>query len=75
MFLCRLNQDKGDRITALKQAQEELHQTTDILKSYKLGVNCYVTKPIGLKEFIKIVSSIENFWFTIVQLPPQEKDK
>lgn len=41
----------------------------DILKSYELGVNCYVTKPIGLKEFIKIVGAIEQFWFTVVQLP------
>lgn len=42
---------------------------TDILNSYQLGVNCYVTKPIGLKEFIKIVNAIEDFWFTVVQLP------
>ena len=41
----------------------------DILQSYELGVNCYVTKPIGLKEFIKIVDSIEQFWFTVVQFP------
>jgi two-component system response regulator len=45
--------------------------STDILKSYELGVNCYVTKPIGLKEFVKIVNSIEDFWFTVVQLPRQ----
>lgn len=45
---------------------------TDILKSYESGANCYVTKPIGLKEFVKIVNSIENFWFTVVQLPSQE---
>lgn len=43
--------------------------STDIFKSYELGVNCYVTKPIGLKEFVKIVNSIEDFWFTVVQLP------
>lgn len=41
----------------------------DILKTYKLGANCYVTKPVGLKEFEKIVSTIENFWFSIVKLP------
>ncbi len=45
--------------------------STDISKSYELGVNCYVTKPIGLKEFVKIVNSIEDFWFTVVQLPRQ----
>lgn len=43
----------------------------DILESYKLGANCYVTKPIGLKGFTQIVQSIESFWFTVVQLPPQ----
>ncbi len=43
----------------------------DIKSSYELGANCYVTKPIGLKEFIKIVNSIQEFWFTVVQLPPQ----
>ncbi len=47
---------------------------TDISKSYELGVNCYVTKPIGLKEFVKIVNSIEDFWFTVVQLPDKEKN-
>jgi len=43
----------------------------DIIKAYDLYVNCYVTKPIGLKEFIKVVNSIKNFWFTIVKLPPK----
>lgn len=43
----------------------------DIQSSYQLGANCYVTKPMGLKEFIKIVNSIEAFWFTVVQLPSQ----
>ena len=41
----------------------------DILKSYNLGANCFVTKPVGLKEFAKIVQTIEDFWFTIVKLP------
>ncbi len=41
----------------------------DILKSYDLGANSYVTKPVGLAEFIKLVKSIENFWFTVVKLP------
>ena len=44
---------------------------TDILKSYGSGANCYVTKPIGLKEFVHIINSIEEFWFTVVQLPPR----
>ncbi len=41
----------------------------DILKSYNLGANCYVTKPVGLDQFSHIVQSIENFWFTVVKLP------
>ena len=42
----------------------------DILKSYNLHANCYITKPIDLDQFIKVVQSIEDFWFTIVKLPP-----
>ena len=42
----------------------------DILKSYALHANCYITKPVDMDQFIKIVRSIENFWFTIVRLPP-----
>lgn len=41
----------------------------DILRSYNLGANCYVTKPVGLEEFMKVVDSIEGFWFTVVKLP------
>ncbi len=43
----------------------------DILSSYNLGANCYVSKPLGMDEFVKIVRSIESFWFTIVKLPPK----
>ncbi|MEO5356962.1 MAG: response regulator [Nitrospirae bacterium YQR-1] len=43
----------------------------DIVKSYNLGANSYVTKPVGFEEFIKVVNTIEEFWFTIVKLPPK----
>ena len=43
----------------------------DILKSYDLHVNCYVTKPVNLDQFIKVVQSIESFWLTIVKLPSE----
>ena len=43
----------------------------DILKSYRLGANSYVTKPVGLEQFAQIVKSIESFWFTVVKLPPR----
>ena len=42
----------------------------DILKSYALHANCYITKPVDMDQFIKIVRSIESFWFSIVKLPP-----
>ena len=42
----------------------------DVLQSYELSVNCYITKPIDLNEFVRVVRSIENFWLSIVRLPP-----
>ena len=42
----------------------------DILRSYNLHANCYVTKPVDLDQFAHIVKNIENFWLTIVSLPP-----
>jgi len=42
----------------------------DILKTYDLHVNCYITKPIDLAQFMKVVQSVEDFWLTIVKLPP-----
>ncbi len=41
----------------------------DILRTYELHANCYVTKPVDLDQFIKVIQSIENFWLTIVTLP------
>ena len=41
----------------------------DILKTYNLHANCYVTKPLDLDQFMKVVRSIEDFWLTIVKLP------
>lgn len=41
----------------------------DILKSYKLHANCYITKPLNFSRFIEVVKNIEKFWFTIVSLP------
>ena len=42
----------------------------DILKTYDLYANCYITKPVDLEQFITVVSSIETFWLSIVKLPP-----
>ena len=43
----------------------------DILKTYNLHANCYITKPVDFDQFIKIVRSIEEFWLTIVKLPSE----
>jgi chemotaxis family two-component system response regulator Rcp1 len=42
---------------------------TDVARSYNLGANCYVTKPVDLLQFKTIVGAIEDFWFSIVRLP------
>jgi two-component system, chemotaxis family, response regulator Rcp1 len=42
----------------------------DIVRAYDLHANCYVTKPVDLDQFITVVKSIEDFWFSIVKLPP-----
>jgi CheY-like chemotaxis protein len=41
----------------------------DILRSYNLHANCYITKPLDLDQFVKVVRSVEDFWLTIVRLP------
>ena len=41
----------------------------DILKTYNLHANCYITKPVNLDQFLAVVKSIEGFWLTVVKLP------
>jgi chemotaxis family two-component system response regulator Rcp1 len=41
----------------------------DILKTYNLHANCYVTKPVDLEQFVKVVKSMEDFWLAIVKFP------
>jgi two-component system, chemotaxis family, response regulator Rcp1 len=50
-------------ILTTSQAEE------DILRSYQLHANCYITKPVDFKQFMHVVKSIEEFWLTIVKLP------
>jgi chemotaxis family two-component system response regulator Rcp1 len=45
----------------------------DIARAYELNANCYITKPVDLDQFITVVRSIEDFWFTVVKLP-RERD-
>ena len=42
----------------------------DIIKTYDLHANCYITKPVDLEQFIQVVRSIEDFWLCVVRLPP-----
>jgi chemotaxis family two-component system response regulator Rcp1 len=44
----------------------------DILRSYQLHANCYITKPVDLDQFLKVVKTIDNFWLAIVKLPVVE---
>ncbi len=50
-------------ILTTSQAEE------DILRSYDLHANCYVTKPVDLDQFMKVVKGIEDFWLSVVKLP------
>jgi two-component system, chemotaxis family, response regulator Rcp1 len=45
---------------------------SDIMATYGCHANCYITKPVAMEQFIKIVKLLEEFWFTIVKLPPRE---
>jgi two-component system, chemotaxis family, response regulator Rcp1 len=42
----------------------------DILRTYQLHANCFITKPVDLDQFMRVVQSIEEFWFTVVRLVP-----
>jgi two-component system response regulator len=42
----------------------------DVLQSYELSANCYITKPVDFQQFIEVVRSIEHFWLSVVTLPP-----
>lgn len=44
----------------------------DILRTYELHANCFITKPVDFAQFLQVVRCIEEFWFTVVKLPPKE---
>lgn len=71
----------GREVLAEMKADEELRSipvvvlTTsrseeDVLRAYDLHANCFITKPVGLDQFLRIVESIHGFWLSIVTLPP-----
>jgi len=59
--------DKLKRIPVVVLTTSQAEE--DILRSYNLHANCYVTKPVDLDQFIKVVKSIDTFWLTVVTLP------
>jgi len=52
-------------ILTTSQAEE------DVLRAYHLNANCYISKPVDLDQFMKVVKTIEDFWLTIVKLPAE----
>lgn len=82
LILLDLNLPKmdGREVLAAIKADESLrripvvilttsHDEADILKTYDLHANCYITKPVDLTQFLAVVQAIEDFWFTVVKLP------
>ena len=82
LILLDLNLPKKDGREVLEEIKTDLNlrripvvvlsvskATEDITKSYNLHANCYITKPVDLDQFIRVVKSIEEFWLTIVKLP------
>lgn len=68
--LAQIKQDPNLRripVVVLTSSQAE----QDIIRSYDLQANCYITKPVDLYQFATVVKSIEDFWFTIVKLPQE----
>ena len=46
-------------------------QEEDILRSYELGCNSFITKPVAMDQFIQLIQALEEYWFQIVVLPPK----
>jgi CheY-like chemotaxis protein len=86
LILLDLNMPRKDGREALKEikADPELRRipivvlTTskaeeDIMRTYDLGVNSYVTKPVTFKSLVELIKVLGNYWFEVVELPPEEK--
>ena len=41
----------------------------DVVKTYDLGANCYLTKPVDVEQFVKVVQAVDDFWLGLVRLP------
>jgi len=62
------NDDRFKQIPVVILTTSEAEE--DVLRSYELHANCYITKPVDLDKFIVVVQSIDRFWLTVVTLPP-----
>lgn len=84
LILLDLNMPRmdGRQVLATIKADEDLRRIPvvvlstsqdrqDIQKAYALQANCYVTKPTNYDQFVSVVKSVEEFWATIVELPPE----
>jgi CheY-like chemotaxis protein len=82
LILLDLNLPRKDGREVLKEIKESLSlksipvvilttssSEADILQSYSLHANCYISKPVDLNGFLKVVQSIDNFWLSVVKLP------
>jgi len=82
LILLDLNLPRKDGREVLKEIKEDpefMHipvvvLTTsqadqDILRSYQLHANCFITKPVNFEKFLQVIRAIENFWLTVVSLP------
>jgi chemotaxis family two-component system response regulator Rcp1 len=56
-------------VVVLTTSQDEL----DILQSYQLHANCYITKPVDFPQFLNVIKAIEGFWLTVVDLPGRKE--
>jgi chemotaxis family two-component system response regulator Rcp1 len=70
----------GHEVLAAMQADESMRRIpvavlttssaeSDVEKTYDLGANCFLTKPVEIEQFIHVVQSIDNFWLGLVRLP------
>ena len=82
LILLDLNLPRKDGREVLKEIKEDPALATipvvilttsaasvDVMNSYRLHANCYITKPVSLDGFLKVVQSIDNFWLSVVKLP------
>ena len=88
LILLDLNMPKKDGREVLEELKEEedlksipvVVLTTseaeeDIVRSYNLGANCYIAKPVGLEQFMKVVKAIDSFWFTVVKFTTRTRNE